>query len=181
MNFNLRMKNRLRLCAILSVLLTAACSDEDPDPRQAFAGAYEMNDFDVLITIGVDDSTIEVSTNPEIEIEFENGLRTDELKIELEEFVGDVINETLGALEGAVFTFDIDDDDSVVEISGNEFELDDVDFDLIYSDGGTTVKYPCEISGEGKLEGEELTLEFEIALYAGGVYTFKGTAVGTRD
>lgn len=178
----------LKLFVILFALSFAGCKDnEDPDPRQAFIGAYEMDDFDITVvsaSVGVD-TTFSLPHESEIEFETDDELDTDELKVELEDFLENVILEGLSvfASPGTTVAVSVDiDDTAIAEISGNEFELDDLSFTITVTSGGTPSVFNCEIKGQGELESDELTHEFEITILGdAGNVIFEGTITGERN
>lgn len=180
------MKKIIRLLPALLILVFFGCSDDEPDPRAAFEGSFEMEDFDVT-TISSDgdlDTVMTVSTNPEIEFERDEDLDNDELQVDTEELIEDLIRETLGKViidSETILSFDFD-EDFVTEINADEFEIDDTDFTLIASGNGSTTELRSEFEGEGKLEGEELSLEYDIIVIGEvGSITFSGTATAVRD
>lgn len=177
------MKNCLTIASLLLVVFLFGCSkDEAPDPRQVFVGAYEMEDYNTLVTFGTDDSLFAVSANSEIEFLLSEGLHADELVIDIEDFTSEIILKTLGTIAtSGVFSVDFE-EEVLTEISGDEFELFFY-FPLTISDGGTTQELICRFEGEGELSGDEIEIEYEITLYAGvgANYIFSGTATGQRD
>ena len=177
------MKNYLKFAPLLLVIFIFGCSkDEAPDPRQIFVGAFEMEDYNTLVTFGTDDSLFSVSANSDIEFLQREGLHADELVINIEDFTNEVIQKTLGEIAvSTIFTIDFE-EDVLTEISSDEFELYFY-FPLMISDGGTTQELICKFEGDGEINGDEIEIEYEITLYAGvgANYVFSGTAVGTRD
>ncbi len=179
------LKKWLMAAALLGMVIFTGCKDDEaPDPRMAFVGSYEMDDLDVnLSTTDGTDTTYAISINSEIEFEIEAGLDADELKMDVEELLEDLISSSLQAFAPVIVNLDLD-DDAIVEISGNEFELDGYEFDVILSSGGggTPATYPCEANIEGEINGEEITLDFEITLFAtAGSITIQGTIEGEKE
>lgn len=177
------LKSFVKAAFVLLVVIFMGCKDDEaPDPRAGFVGSYEMDDLDVnLKTTNGTDTTYSISNNSEIEFEIEAGLDPDELKMEVEELLEDLMSSALQALIPVIAKVDLD-DDAIVEISNNEFELDGYEFDVILSNGSSSTTYPCEINGEGEIDGEEITFEFEIEIFAmGDVVSISGTIQGEKE
>lgn len=179
------LKKWLMIAAVLGTVIFTGCKDDEaPDPRMAFVGSYEMDDLDVnLSTTDGTDSTYSISNNSEIEFEIEAGLDADELKMDVEELLEDLISSSLQAFIPVIVNLDLD-DDAIVEISNNEFELDGYEFNVILSSGGggTPTTYPCELNIEGEIDGEEITLDFKIEIFAmGDAIIITGTIEGEKE
>jgi len=167
------------LCAFIG------CSEDDPDPIAIFEGTYEMNDFDVTIETGNEDTTMTVSSPSDVEFEQDEDLDGDELIMEVDDFLEDLIEQTVGQLTTG-FSYGLEfDDDILVRVAGSEFEMDDTNFILTETDDSDGDQYEalCELEGEGSKSGEDLELEFEITLFLTGEdsYVFTGTVSGERD
>ena len=180
----LNFRNCLKCCLILLTVSFFGCKDnEDPDPRQAYLNTYKMDDFEVhLFTNDGTDSTFVVSNNSEIDFEKDDDLDADELKIELEEFLEDAITESLRAYIPGVLTYADFDDDLIVDVSGNEFDLDNSEFQLTISNSGSTDIFPSDVEGSGEISGEDIEFEFEIVIHVGvSTITMEGTIEGEKD
>lgn len=176
------MEKLSKLLIVLMLLTFFGCSDDEPDPRAALVGTYEMEDFDVSFTSTDDiDTVITVSTNPDIEFERETELHSNELKLDIEDFIDDSMQKTIGVMfDGTVISPDFD-NDFIVEVTGNEFVINETNF-VTNIQEGDTYELITVFDGEGSLDEEELTLDFTFTIYLGeSNFTFSGTATGEVD
>ena len=183
MKTNLKVATYVRLLLVVLTVSVFGCKDdEDPDPRQAFVGEYEMDDLEIRVfTSDGTDSTFDISNNSEIEFEMKADLDPDELEVDPEELLEDIIKESLKAFLPSIAVSVGLDEEAIVEISGNEFELDSYEFDITLSNGGTSETLPCEIDATGELDGNLITMEFQIVIFVEAeTITFEGEIEGER-
>lgn len=169
---------------LAAMLLTTGCSSDDEefvDPRAAFVGEYETEDYDLSYSLIYNnspqiDTTIVANGGTEIEIYLvEDDKR--EIRFEgLDEFIESGCAELNYAIGGNPVNFMATIDEEVIaEVEGNEFELEDTDFTLTTTVNNIPSSTILSLSGQGSLNENILVLEFEYSgTGAGGSLTFSG-------
>lgn len=172
----------------LLILIISGCSvlggDEAPDPRETFIGSYKVGTYNVSVTDGVDDITYSATSKPEIEFVMDDNLETDELGIDLEEFIRETMEDVLSSAAGINVKVSIefeDEGDLVAEISGIEFKIDEFDFALTLEQGSVVTTAHSEFQAEGKLEGNKLTIKFIMATFTSIYINYSGVATGEKE
>ena len=187
------MKTYLKPLVTLLIFLSTLCmacenEDEDeavtPDPRAAIVGDYEMDDYQIHIydDAGVVDTTITVVSKPVITFKADQNINVDELRIDLREFIEETV--TIYFNPNLTKVIEIKNPDAMIaeKVTAREFEIKDVYYDLIFSDGVQTWIYPFDFNAKGKLDKGNITLQFVTTNYSGGERsTIDGTATGEKD
>ncbi|UII21705.1 hypothetical protein [Fulvivirga ligni] len=185
------MKTYSLFTAILALgLLFAACDEEDePDTRQALEGKYDMDDSEVRITQATPalDSTMAIDLDAKISLDVYDYLDKDELQLNLNVFVEKLIQNTLITVLGnaaIIVNVDIDERETVAEIQGEEFSLDEFDFRMpIMIEGGDLFLFNVQVELSGEVNGDEIEIEYDI-LMSRGTYSplrLRGTSTGEKD
>ena len=148
----------------LAVLVFSCKDDDEPDPRGAFAGTYDVDELDVTVRAGVEQVSENFDVNAEIEFIINPDLDADEMEVDMDDFLEDMVRSLLAVLDEDA-TVQIEVDEMVVaEISGDEFEIDGAEVTLtVQTDDGPSV-YEMKVDVEGELKDGELEIEAETAL-----------------
>ncbi|UII21706.1 hypothetical protein [Fulvivirga ligni] len=180
-----------RLLFVLFVLMLSlnACDDEEtPDARLALTGTYDMEDAEVRFTRTnpIMDTTVYLDFNSEIEFEIDDELDSDELQVDLNDFIEKLLKEVLRIFNDQVLVeVDIDGDDTVAKGEDGKYSIEEFEFDMPFSIiGGSESTVVVKIDIDGEMDGDEHEIEFDIAA---GAFTandspirLRGTAMGKR-
>lgn len=164
------MKN-LKLVQLLCVcfLITFSCTKDDDnkpiDPRLEYIGTYKISETEIrVINFAIDiDSTFTVDIDPTIKFELDNNLNDDELLVDMEEYIEDLYRAYFLAFGTILDDIDVDiDEDIIAQISGNDFEINNAEFEVRIVFEGAVTLLDNEMDIEGDFNGDSVTFDFEI-------------------
>ncbi|UII19858.1 hypothetical protein [Fulvivirga ligni] len=154
----------------LAILLLAACmfsckDDDDPDPRSAYEGTYEIDDWTFSITNGTDERSGEPTLDLPIELMINADMANDELDfVNKQEFFDQLMQFVIFVLyleEYEIHVFF--DEEMVVEVDGDSFEIDATKIRVVVEEPGSPLVkvFDSEIEMEGTINGS--SIEFEMS------------------
>ncbi|UII19859.1 hypothetical protein [Fulvivirga ligni] len=174
---------KLPLLVIMLLAFNISCKEDDdaPDPRAAYAGSYEIDEWTVKTSEAGVETVDEVDLELPLEFMINTELDNDEMKINDKEFLEGVIQRAVLMISSTVYRVDmIPGEEVIIEVSGDSFELDKMDMQFVMSLDG----YPdarlldVELSMEGKMDDYDIELEMSFDFFG---YEFEIEAAGKKD
>jgi len=169
---------------LLTLLAVISCSDDDngtPDPRLELVGSYTINDIDITLTQGTVTASLDLTTNAVIQLFINDEVSSNQMAIELEDFLEETILAYYEFFGDDVFINVTITDKQLVTIQGNRFEIRNLDYEMsVLYDGHTANQYwVCETSIVGSVSGDTIDLTYFIEGHVDDINsTFEGTAIG---
>lgn len=174
------------LLCISAVFIACEPEDDDdaitPDPGGALVGDYKMDSYQVHIydNAGALD-TITVIKKPVIKLKANNNTKANELRIDLLEFMEVTAPIYDNPNHNKLIRIKNSDEATIVKITGREFNIKEIYYDWIITDGVQTWVWPFDFNAKGKFDKGKVSLQFEITHFDGiNQYTWKGTATGEK-
>ncbi len=161
-------------------MLTACPEPPEPLPPTAkFVGDYKMNETEGKWTFitpeGSEPDPFSFESSSVINISAKEGT-SDIIELDLEEFSEELLKAGFTQIESIKF-----EDDPTAKITGNKFEIDNFDLTLTFLYEGEPLSITFEFSGDGKVEGNELDLDFKMVyLVQGASLEIGGNSQGEK-
>ena len=174
---------KLPLLVIMLLAFNISCKEDDdaPDPRAAYAGSYEVDEWTVKISEAGVETVNEVDLELPLEFMINAELANDEMTINDKEFLEGVVQRAVFMISSTVYNVDVIlDEEVIIEVSGDSFEMDKTDMKFLISLDGLidASLVDVELSMDGKMEGSDIELEMSFDLFE---YEFEIEAAGKKD